>query len=96
MPDQKVPLNTHAFAAANSLLEQRAEKGDSLFHHRSGDRMKTARDSFEEMVKRAKLKDVIPYTLRHTFGAWSVKAGVNPRILQKLMGHSPIDVARQP
>ena len=93
--ERELPLNDHAFSAAAALLEQRVEKSDFLFHHRDGSRAKSLRESFETLVKRAGLDEVIPYTLRHTFGAWSVKAGIQIRILQKLMGHSTVAVTER-
>ena len=74
--ERDVPLNDHAFSAAANLMEQREGKSDFLFHHRDGSRARSIRESFETLVKRACLDGVIPYTLRHTFGAWSVKAGI--------------------
>ena len=34
-------------------------------------------------------------TAENTFGAWSVKAGISIRILQKLMGHSTVAVTER-
>ena len=93
--ERDVPLNDHAFYAAASLLEQRAQASDFLFHHRDGSRVRNARESFDTLIKRALLDEVIPYTLRHTFGAWSIKAGIHPRALQKLMGHSTLAVTER-
>jgi site-specific recombinase XerD len=93
--EREVPLNDHAFSAVTSLLGQRAGKSDFLFHHRDGSRVKTVQESFGVLIQKSQLQGVIPYTLRHTFGAWSVKVGISMRILQKLMGHSTIVVTER-
>ena len=84
--EREVPLNDHAFCAAASLLEQRARASDFLFHHGDCSRVRSARESFDTLVKRALLDEVIPYTLRHKFGAWSVKAEIQPRVLPETDG----------
>ncbi len=93
--EREVPLNSHAYLAALSLMDQRVSRSDFLFHHRDGTRARSVRGSFETLVGKTQLKEVYPYTLRHTFGAWSVKAGISIRILQKLMGHSTVMVTER-
>jgi hypothetical protein len=93
--EREVPLNDHAFSTAATLLAQRARASDFLFHHGDCSRVRSVRESFDTLVKRALLDEVIPYTLRHTFGAWTIKAGIHPRALQKLMGHSTLAVTER-
>ena len=93
--EREVPLNDHAFYAAANLLKQRAQASDFLFHHRDGSRVRSVRESFDTLIERARLDEVIPYRFRHTFGAWSIKAGIHPRQLQKLMGHSTLAVTER-
>jgi integrase len=53
--EREVPLNDHAFTAAAALLEQRVGKSDFLFHHRDGSQARSIRESFDTLVKRARL-----------------------------------------
>jgi integrase len=38
-------------------------------------------------IKKAGVSYKVPYTMRHTFAAWSLTIGMNPNRLHKLMGH---------
>lgn len=45
--------------------------------------------------KRAGVTECKPHTFRRTFALWSLRAGMNIYVLQRLMGHKDITVLRQ-
>ena len=45
--------------------------------------------------KRAEVAECKPHTFRRTFALWSLRAGMNIYVLQRLMGHKDITVLRQ-
>lgn len=51
-----------------------------------GDRLWDIKKGFKEACNRAKLKNVTPHTLRHTFATWLAQAGVDMWRIAKLLG----------
>ena len=94
---RSVPRNVDARRAIQVYLEERPEvKGDRLF---TGQRGKPLQPSgIYYLIKRyaydAKLEDVIPHTLRHTFGKNLVDAGVPLDRVAQLRGHESVDTTR--
>ena len=45
-------------------------------------------DEYHECLKRAGVRDLPPYSCRHTYGTEAVKLGVHPAVVQKMLRHS--------
>jgi len=63
-----------------------------VFTDRQGRRLKTVRFWFDKAVKNAGLKDCTFHTLRHTFASDLVKANINLKVVQELLGHRDLGV----
>jgi len=50
------------------------------------------RDALATACKRAGIERVRPHDLRHTYAAWCLTGGVNPKFVQQQLGHSTISV----
>jgi len=59
---------------------------------REGKPLKTPRFWFDKAVKDAGIKDCTFHTLRHTFTSDLVKANVNLKVVQELLGHRDLSV----
>jgi integrase len=79
-----VPLNRVVRAALARIFEQ--TPGPFVFARRDGRPLRTIRKPFEAACEAAKLTDVTPHTLRHTFASKLAMAGVDPRTIQELGG----------
>ena len=44
------------------------------------------------MKEQFDITDITTHSLRHTFGTRCIEAGMNPVVLQKLMGHNDVSV----
>ncbi len=92
-----VPLNLDARKALQAYLEERPQvDGDHLFMGQRGEPLKPS--GIYYLVKRyayeARLEEVTPHTLRHTFGKNLVDAGVPLDRVAQLLGHSRVDTTR--
>jgi len=81
---RSVPLNRVARAALARIIEQ--TPGPFVFAKRDGRPLRSIRKPFAAACEEAKLTDVTPHTLRHTFGSKLAMAGVDPRTIQELGG----------
>jgi integrase len=79
-----VPLNRVARAALARIIEQ--TPGPFVFAGRGGRPLRSIRKAFTAACEEAKLADVTPHTLRHTFASKLAMAGVDPRTIQELGG----------
>jgi site-specific recombinase XerD len=93
-----VPLNVDARKAVQAYLEELGEiEGDrSLFVGKRGGRLKSSgiRYLVERYAYDARLEQVTPHTLRHTFGKNLVDAGVSLDRVASLLGHESVDTTR--
>jgi len=83
-----IPLTS----AMKKILDAQAEKAKSeyLFTMKTGaifDPSTFRRNVWTTALKNAKVKYRVPYTMRHTFAAWSLTLDMHPNKLVKLMGH---------
>ena len=94
---RSVPLNVDARTAIQAYLEEwPAENGDRLFLGQRGGQLQPS--GIYYLIKRyahdARLEDVTPHTLRHTFGKNLVDAGVPLDRVAQLLGHESVDTTR--
>lgn len=80
-----VPMNESARAALVAARE--AASTDYVIEY-SGEPVSSVKKAFAAACRRAGLKGVTPYTLRHTAGVWMVEAGVPMGQISQYMGHT--------
>ncbi len=86
-----IPLNDPAIAALR--MAQSLSNGQPyVFLNRFGQQLKTPREWFDGVVRKAALADFTWHCLRHTFASRLVMAGVDLRTVQELMGHKTINM----
>ena len=95
---RSVPLNVDARKAVQEYLQEReAMEGDGwLFLGQRGERLRPSgiRYLVERYAYDARLQEVTPHTLRHTFGKNLVDAGVPLDRVASLLGHESVDTTR--
>ena len=89
-----VPLNSNLRKALNAYLSMRPSVNhDYLFVGQKGDRLRSP--GIYYLVKKyayeARIEQISPHTLRHTFGKNLVDAGVSLDRVATLLGHSSLD-----
>ena len=95
---RQVPLNMDARRALEAYLGGRTgtKNGDSLFAGQRGEPLEPP--GIYYLVGRyayaARLEEVTPHTLRHTFGKNLVDAGVSLDRVAQLLGHESVDTTR--
>lgn len=96
---RQVPLNSDARQSISTLLEQRPgiKNDDYLFAGQKSERLKPwgIQDVLRRYSYLARLDDVTPHRLRHTFGKNLADAGVPIDQIAILMGHSNIETTRR-
>ncbi|NVM56440.1 MAG: site-specific integrase, partial [Candidatus Helarchaeota archaeon] len=63
-----------------------------VFADKNGNRLKTVRSWFDKAVDKAGLTDCTFHILRHTFASNLVKANINLKVIQELLGHRDLTV----
>jgi site-specific recombinase XerD len=93
-----VPLNVDARKALQAYLEERpgANSDDPLFVGQRGGGLQPSGIYYlvDRYAYDARLEDVTPHTLRHTFGKNLVDAGVSLDRVAQLLGHESVDTTR--
>jgi integrase len=79
-----VPLNRTLREALATL--KKTASGEHVFTRRDGKPLRALRTVFMKACARAKLADVTPHVLRHTFASRLAMAGVDLRTIQELGG----------
>lgn len=72
---------------------KRVSEGDYVIMHRGGP-LKSIKKAFAEACKRAKLWDVTPHTLKHTYITWLLRGGVPIWQVAGLTNTSPATIAK--
>lgn len=83
---RSVPLHPKLKAALVALRPAQGAASGYVFTQADGSPYTSIRTAFDGACKRAKLKDVTPHTLRHTFASRLVMGGVDLRTVQELGG----------
>jgi len=89
-----VPLNADARKALSDYLAVRPKHtSDALFLGRRSDRLspRAVEKTVHKYAHLARLEDVSPHTLRHTFGKSALDAGVDLVTVSRLMGHERLE-----
>jgi len=92
-----VPLNVDTRRALQSYLnEADLESGSYLFISQRGGPLQPSGIYYlvNRYARDARLEDVTPHTLRHTFGKNLVDAGVSLDRVAQLLGHESVDTTR--
>jgi integrase/recombinase XerC len=92
-----VPLNKEAREAINQWLDARPDcDHDTVFVGQRLTPLSTSalRRVISELSYQAKLEDVSPHTLRHTFGKRLVDSGVSLEKVAALMGHANLNTTK--
>ena len=84
-----VPTNT-VLKEALTRLRERSDGSGRVFVSRSGQPFRSIRTQFTTACRNAKLADVTPHTLRHTFASRLAIAGIGLRTIQELGGWKEI------
>lgn len=82
-----LPLNQIAQNVFKILVGD-TTTGEWLFTNRDGKPMKAIKKGFAAACVRAKIDDLRPYDLRHTFATRLVERGVHQFVISALLGHS--------
>jgi integrase len=81
---RSVPINTLLRSALTGL--KATATGEEVFTRRDGTPLRALRTVFMNACAKAKLEDVTPHVLRHTFASRLAMAGVDLRTIQELGG----------
>lgn len=97
-----VPLNSLALAALAALKERvpgpqvfMTFKGSKRRHEKHWEPYRSFRTAFETACRRAKLSDVTPHVLRHTFASRLVMRGADLRTVQELGGWKSLNMVQR-
>lgn len=82
-----LPLNLTALNVFKILVDD-ATTGEWLFTNRDDEPIKAIKKGFSAACKRAGIKDLRPYDLRHTFATRLLERGVHHFVISALLGHS--------
>lgn len=99
--ERVVPLKADALARIREMHERRAPTLDEpvfLDSRNKSPRADRVSKRFKFYVRKAKLKDkerISFHNLRHTTGSWLAMKGVPMQIIQKILGHSSIQVTER-
>jgi integrase/recombinase XerD len=87
--ERLVPILTDRLKDELTEAKQRAGKGTLYLNPRTGQPFKDIRQALKNAAERAGVdKTIYNHLLRHDHGTHSALAGVDPRAVQRIMGHS--------
>jgi integrase len=79
---ETIPMNSRLVEALRAL--KKSKTGEYVFVQRDGSPYRSTKTAFTTACRHAKLRDVTPHTLRHTFASRRGMSGANDRTLQAL------------
>lgn len=83
---RKVPIFESFKTVADEL--RKGEPNEFIFDGKKG----LGAFTFREIVEELGISDIVPYSLRHTFGTRCAEKGITAKQTQLWMGHSSVDV----
>ena len=92
LPDTKTGERTiYLNPSALSILKSLEKKSEYVFVSRiENKRITTIRLTWKKICKLAKLTNVRPHDLRHTFASYAINSGYSLPIIAKMLGHADI------
>jgi len=101
--ERLIPIGSHAIKALDvyidrSRLNLTSVEEKSLFVNYNGNRL--SRQGLWKMIKRHSsnagiIKQITPYTLRHSFATHLIQNGADLKSVQEMMGHSDVSVTQK-
>ncbi|HOD62216.1 MAG: putative tyrosine recombinase XerC-like protein [Euryarchaeota archaeon ADurb.Bin023] len=91
--DRCVPVNKKALMHVRRYLSGRRDNDPHLFYSRESAKLTGSgyRHLLEKYCKKAGIKRITPYQMRHTFGTeWVAQGNGNLYVLKNILGHSNI------
>jgi integrase len=88
----RVPINDDAYEALRVAREMATTEW--VIEYNGGPVLRVNK-GIQEAARRAKLKGISPYVLRHTAGVWMAQAGVPMAEISQYMGHSSTAVTER-
>lgn len=88
----RVPINEDAYEALKVAKEMATTQWVIEYN---GDPVLRVNKGIQEAARRARLKGISPYVLRHTAGVWMAQAGVPMAQISQYMGHSSTQVTER-
>jgi len=97
--DRLVPIQTQAKRVLNRYLKARGESPVPFLFITNHDRQMSRKAVQDRIAKYGRMSNISnvrnsPHTFRHTFAKMSVQNGANIFDLQKILGHSTLDMVR--
>lgn len=87
---RKIPVNVRLEGVLKELRQRNGLKSEYVFCDPQGRRMHEVKRSFASACKRAGLDGFRFHDLRHSFASALVKANVNLKVVQELLGHASL------
>ena len=87
---RKIPITKAIRKRLDILMERSNSNGERLVSTKAGTVFRPAdfmHDVWEKAQKASGITDKVPYSLRHSFAAWSLTLGIDMNKLVRLMGH---------
>ncbi len=79
-------------AAAISAIATQPKRSVWVFTHEDGSQIKDVRAALHNACLRAGIEPITPHILRHTCASWLAQRGVPLYLIQRMLGHSTINM----
>lgn len=98
--EREIPLTNEAISILNKIKENRKSNDvvpiqyhDFVFTSKKGTPIDNAsyNSALRKICEKAEIPHISMHTLRHTFATRCIEAGMQPKVLQSILGHSSID-----
>lgn len=89
--DRVIPMNDTVYELMKRMKSTRQHtKYVCVGHDKQPPSIHILAGALSRSLKKAGVDDVSPHKLRHTFATRCIEAGMNPKALQKIMGHATL------
>lgn len=96
---RKIPMTQNVYEILNKRIENHTHKSEFIFTNSKGTVIydTVLRRNIDIVVKHINndgidFKKISPHTFRHTFATRAIENGMNPKSLQKILGHANIGI----